>query len=252
MIVDANRKVWIKSYHKEVLAAFNKRRSCTQEWCKDEYFKLLAAGKTPPDPKLILKCSQRKINPQDDDEMEAFAWYWDHLLPGVGGAKHCWSPIIRHHNLISKAYLEDNESKLCIPASSEAFIALIYEGCFPKWNAIHEWQLANPGLKFSDAKEERKKPIYKSKFFETATGQKMFGGVPPETLIYFNELKGKINKARTHKNNIKKTLQLEQACLDLVQKKANVVVEQEKEEEPSTKKRKETVVTEIQTFGDEE
>jgi len=178
-IISTNRALWTKTYHKEVLAAFNKRRSYTQEWCKDEFFKLLDAGKTPPQPKLILKIAQQKINIKSSAEMEAFVWYWDHLLPGVEGAKQYWSPSYRHHDTISNAHLPNEENKLCITLGSEAFLALIYDGCYPKWLAIHEWQKANPGQKFSEAKGERKKPIYKSKYFDNTAGQKMFGGVPP-------------------------------------------------------------------------
>ena len=252
-VISNNRALWIKTYHKEVLAAFNKRRSYTQEWCKDEFFKLLEAGKTPPEPKLILKIAQRKVNLKKQEEMKAFVWYWDHLLPGVGGAKQYWSASIRHHETISKAHLPNEENKLCITIGSEAFLALIYDGCYPKWLAIHEWQKANPGQAFCKAKEERKKPIYKSKYFDNATGQKLFGGVPPETLEYFIELKELVKNGRESKRCAK----LEEACLALVQKENQVLEEEEEEDdsEGSSKKKKRKAVVlpkEIKTFGDEE
>jgi len=227
-----------------VLAAFNKRRSCTQEWCKDD--------KTPPEPKLILKIAQWKVSVKNKAEMDAFVWHWDHLLPGVGGTKQHWSPSIRHHDTILNAHLPNEENKLCLPVSSEAFLALIHDGCYPKWLAVHEWQKANPGHAFWKAKEERKKPIYKSKYFDNATGQKMFGGVPLQTLEHFIELKELVKKGRENKRCAK----LEEACLALVQKENKVLeAEEDEDSEGSTKKKKRKAVVlpkEIKTFGDEE
>jgi len=146
---------------------------------------------------------------------------WDHLLPGVGGAKQHWSPNIRHHDTISNAHLPNEENKLCITLGSEAFLALTHDGCCPKWLAIHhEWQKANPGQAFCKAKEERKKPTYKNKHFDNATGQKMFGGAPPQTLECFIELKELVKKGRENKRCAK--LELEEACLALVQKENEV------------------------------
>ena len=252
-IVAANRATWIKTYQKEVLSAFNKRRSYTQEWCKDEVTKLLHAGKVPPHPKAIKKCAMWKINPKNADEMKVYAWYWDKLLPGVGGAKHYWSPSIRHHCTISKAHLNNAENKLCIPVSSEAFIVLVYEGCYDKWLAMHKWQKENPNKKFHREMEERKKPIYKSKYFETTSGQKLFGGVPAETLQLFVQLKDAIKKGR----KTPKTAKLEEACLALVQEENQVAEDDEEEDaEGSGKKNKKgrakMMEEEIETFGDEE
>jgi len=126
--ISNNCTLWIKTHCKDLLAAFNKRSSCTQEWCKDdEFFKLLEAGKTPPEPKLILKMPQLKINVKNKAEMDASVWHWEHLLPGVGGANQHWSPNIRHHNTNSNAHLPNEENKLCITLGSEALLALIFD-----------------------------------------------------------------------------------------------------------------------------
>jgi len=250
-IVTDNRAAWIKTYHKEVLAAFNKRRSYAQEWCKDQVFKLLNKGEDVPTPALIMKCAQRKINPKSESEMEVFVWMWEHLLPGVGGAKLHWSPSVRHFNTISEAHLPNEPNKLCLPVSSEAFLVLIYEGCYAKWNAIHKWVKANPDKKFNKETEERKKPIYKSKYFDTATGQKMFGGVPPETLLRFNEIKALIKKGRASKKSAK----LEAKCLALVQKECEIEQQEGEEDQGSNSKKKKRapVIPEaVKTYGDEE
>jgi hypothetical protein len=187
-------------------------------------------------------------------EMEAFAWYWEHLLPAVGGAKAHWSPSIRHHFTISKAHLPNEPNKLCIPVSSEAFIVLVYEGCLPKWRAMHNWQVANPGKKFNKEKEEHKKAICRSKYFDTDTGQKMFGGAPPATLIRFNKQKELIKKGR----NSKKTAKLEEKCLVMLQQEHLGQQQEDEDEEDGgsgnkkAKKKTIPVPEAIKTFGDEE
>ena len=145
-----------------------------------------------------------------------------------------------------KAHLPNEPNKLCIPASSEAFLTLVYEGCYDKWLAIHKWQKENPTKMFAKENEECQKPIYKSRLFDSVTGQRMFGGVPPNTLTYFNKLKDLVKKGRSSK----KAAKIEEACLALIQKEHNVL-----EEGLSSKKRKTKpaiLPLEVKTYGDEE
>ena len=113
---------------------------------------------------LAVKCLQRKIDMNNDEEAEAFEWWWEKfLLKGIGD-KSLWKKDIRHCFAISEAKHQEDPDVPLIPASAEAFTAGVIFSNRERWEKawVHTRRTEfRPfaGKKFYETGQDNKKLI---------------------------------------------------------------------------------------------
>jgi hypothetical protein len=125
----------------------------------------------------------KKKNAQIKDNQNWFAWYHDKILAKVGG-RPFWPESVRHYQTISGATFPDDDSKLYITPSTEAFAVLCFENNKTKW--------PYEAKKGDDPKNEAMETQYTC----SKSGQNKFGGWNNAGRKRLVELVDKIKAAR--------------------------------------------------------
>jgi hypothetical protein len=142
VVIDQKRLMFCDVYSAHGREALNEQRSYVQTRGKTSAFDLLKNRNNGLYPvAAIIKVATRDIPSAEDDSdenarlMAIFVWYWEDYLPGFAG-NIFWSAAIRRAQTMSMATFK---SKRCIPCSTEAIAALMYENCAKKWVAMYNW-----------------------------------------------------------------------------------------------------------------
>ena len=131
-----------------------------------------------------------------------FDQYVDVILMKVVGKDH-WDKSIRLYQTVSKAEHKDRlKFKACITPGSEAFVYLLYENCFRKWDYMVEKTQKNE-------KMDKVFLVHMCVHTTCTAGQNMWGGWTEEGRVRFQEIKKKVIDARA-RDHVEK---MEQECL---------------------------------------
>lgn len=178
---------WIETYKTPIKkAVFSRRNYVTSELKNKVAFKhFLNKGRPLLSLANIIKCATRKIDPNDDDEMGMFMFYWTEILPKMVGSAN-WGKETKYYTTISKAKTKEDKPKRLITYSHEAMICVIWENNEKKWPELHEWK-SKPENKGKDM------PNMNGKYTITDGGQNEWGGWKAEGveayLAYGEEIK---------------------------------------------------------------
>lgn len=216
VIIEQKRETFADLYMGACREALNDQRSYVQSQSKDRAFKVLSAGQELFPWELVAKVAARDVpNPEEDKEeyekfVACFIWYWDELLPAVAGNVY-WKPSIRWNQCITIANID---GQACIPVSTEAMAALIYENCCDKWVAIYNYKEGDikSKKKIPKKKDDQESAQFKGKYSDDASGQAKYGGWSKAGLERFRDLVVAIKAGRASDG----TPNLEKFILDQV------------------------------------
>lgn len=145
---------------------------------------------------LNFCCLIRDIDLTDPGEYTAFKWYWEVALRKVGGVAG-WDKRIRHFTTISKAPFPQDPSLQQIDISTEAYVVLLWDNCFFKWNETLVWKKKHPNRKLTARRVNTKHmTIFKAQYTSQDGGQKKLGGWGPEGINRFNAIYDAISAAK--------------------------------------------------------
>jgi hypothetical protein len=226
VVIMQKRSDFINLYKDDVRDGLNQQRSYIQSQMKKVCDALLEKGKKLPTVEDIVSVATRSFPlPKDGDEaggkeyeriMEIFVWYWDVLLPCVAGNTY-WNKGIRRTQTISLA--ADKEETLCIPPSTEAMCAVMYDNCYGKWPKLKE--IKKKGGKIPKKKTDPGTKDVKGKYSDPLSGQSKYGGWSVTGLKEFNRLRKAVITGRA----LEDLPNVEKDCLGLV-RKANQLPEE--------------------------
>ena len=155
---------------------------------------------------LIKQCSLGNIDLDKEEIFKIYQWYMEEIAPKVVGSKI--SPtMFRLHNITSKGTMPgaSNNTPIYTP-SSRAFIYLMCENHWAKWQAMADWKKKNGKTKLlnqptkAQLKEEEKlpkskrnlanniMPMFTSKYTTASAGQAKYGGWKDSGIQRFQEL----------------------------------------------------------------
>jgi hypothetical protein len=252
--LDVKKRViaWIDTYFGVVTKEINEHRGYVQTQIRGFVLKYMQAnnGYFPPS-ELLLACLERKIDLNNEDQVQVFELYWDNLLSKAAGNKHDWSPAHSHYVRITDGAPPNNPNSLYITPSTEAFLVAVIESNEERWAETYRQKQANPGKQiafFPTWKDNTREPPTESadgkivyvygdeflgKYTEANKGQTRNPGWTKKGRNRFKALMA-LNKAAREKPE---TLALEQAFLNRLRAKYNLTC-RNKEEEDRNKRRK--------------
>ena len=176
----------------------------------------------------------------DAEAMRAkFVTYWDEMIPKVAG-RSSWGPGKRHQGLMSfmRKY-DDDDQELHVTPSDEAFLVVLWENGWKRWNAIKELRDKNLEL----TKEEERKEKYQTPYTVPKGGVQSFGGWNRTGRKRYKEVLELI-KASKDQEHVR---EVEEACLTQVR-----INNQCAEKEAARKKPKTTAQEEVVSDSDNE
>ncbi len=237
-LVDA-QEVWMAQWRAVIRKALNKQRNYVQQELRGLMERVFKAGKQDDFPNqqeilhLILREKLDEETPQEEREHyeKLFDNYWNVLIPKVAGHAN-WGPGKRHYLLLSSGREDDDnqEGPCYVTPADEAFLAVIWLNCYPKW--VYQEECRKKGLVADDNNELAKTPYTNSK-----AGQKKFGGWLKLGMDKYDELFQAIQKNRQEESDYIEGV--EQLALERIRKKEKV---EEKDANRKTKKRSKAVV----------
>jgi hypothetical protein len=202
---------WIETYKTHIKKALYAKRNYATSQLKLAAFQLFDKNKPFPTVAMVLKCVNRTIDVNNEEEMVVFQWYWEVLLPKMVGAAE-WGSTVRYYNTISAARLPDDARKRKLVTSShEGMILAIWDNNFEKWQYLFE-QAAQEENKGKKQKNEG------GKYTSTKKGQRQFGGWEPHGIEAFNRY---CEEASAGRRNPNRKL-LEKTTLELLRKRYNI------------------------------
>ena len=140
----------------------------------------------------------RDIDVEDQEEYEAFKFYWERGLSRVAGVTG-WDEQERHYTHIYQAswpYDESRNTKM-FNVSTEAFFQLLWENNFDRWVAQLSWLQNHPGQKLPKRTAANKHlPLYKGRFTNQDGGQQRMGGWTFAGIGRFNAIYDQIQEAK--------------------------------------------------------
>ena len=192
---DDNLEAFFHNYGEIIARTINVKRGDVQSGLKKAYEARAATGASMPDPTQLGDVIRRvglEFDPEDPsknaENREWFLWYWEHLLPKVGG-KNSWGHSIRCYGTISKHTLPDDPKKKYITSSDEALVLVLYENCGQRFPYSADCQ--KKGLKVDKSHKK-----YQSRWTDARAGQCKWGGWNLKGRMRYIELRGKISKAK--------------------------------------------------------
>ena len=218
-VILQKRADFINTYSPDVRDGFNAQRSYVQSEMKKRVDKShLDKDLDPPTVEDVYKVAARDIPPPSDTDpaqqaehdrlMEIFAWYWDVLLPPCAGNVY-WRSAIKTTMCISTA---NHDGAPCIPYSTEALAALMYDNCREKWIKMRALKKADKKAKIPKKKDDDNIEDFQGKYSDAASGQAKYGGWSSEGLEKFKETRTSVKTGRHSTNGAA----LERECLGLV------------------------------------
>ena len=216
--MDENIAAFCDIYGNEICKAINTRRSIVQGALGKAYTKRFLAGKPMPTPAQIKNIVLRKglvlveipegtqgeelaslqaINKEVEENRDFFEWYWECLLPCIGG-KHCWGYSVRNYTTISHGKFPDDPEKKYVTSSDEALVVILFENCGQRFP--FSAQLKAEGVTKLDEKTHMKDPKYQSKYSQDHLGNVQWGGWTDQGRKRYRTLRGIIatNKRKDH------------------------------------------------------
>ena len=189
----------------------SRRRSYVQQQMSKVLLNLMNSTHTGSGPEtdlcpsyeLFLKCALRDIDVDNEEEMVAFCWYWEHILSTNGGFSLWHKDDIKYNLLPSECTYKfedyDKEFKL-FPPATEAFFVLLYENCIDKWKHHALWKHDNPKERLPIMNKQNKdEPLHKTKYTITDIGQQKYGGWSKAGLEKFTALRKQVKASRLEK-----------------------------------------------------
>ena len=167
-----------------------------------------------------------------DEDFEIFEFYWDELLTKQVGS--CiWSKEVRRYKTICEAVRKEHSHKRLpmITPEDEAFTVLVIENSYDRW--LKEIAEEKDGS-LQEMKKKRPANYYNGLYTLTDSGQNEWGGWKVEGLELFNKYVDMNRAARKERN----TPAVEEACLQRLKKKHNIVCDDHKTQVHLNKKRK--------------
>ena len=260
-VIQQKRYDFMNTYSNDCREALNEQRSYVQSQMKKVAWKLCDEEGDPsalPTIEDIYKVANRMIPlpPEDpsaadaaeqqaehDRLMKVFLWYWDNLLPACAGNVY-WRDSIRRSMCISVANLD---GKPCIPPSTEAMTAIMYDNCSEKWGVMWQKKKDDPAYKIPKKRDDPDYDEMMPKYSDPTAGQSKYGGWSHEGLVKFVEAMGQIRKAR----QTEEAAQLEQICLQMVKDKYGVKAGAAEKTKKKGKKRKDPPTSVVMDFDEE-
>ena len=196
------RQEFCVKYNDWVKFCFGERRAYVQQQLKLVAMDFREEHGKMPTLEMFCKCAKREIDFQNEEEMAAMEWYWLKVLGTVGGYTG-WGDKAKFYNTpvsmtyISKAH-NPNQSYKLFPATTEAFMVVMYDNCVEKWEAMAVWKEQN-GAKMKLPRKSNKnkdEPIHKTKYTVSDKGQIKWAGWLDIGLQRFQELRTEIIASR--------------------------------------------------------
>jgi hypothetical protein len=195
-----------------VRTGLNEARNYAQSQCRCKAQKLLRHGKYLPTPKEVLVCAMRGDVGKTDQTMAIFDLYWDEWLFCILG-KPNWDVRFRHHGCISTTYDPSQGNRRRVTIGSEAFLVLMFENCYDKWQYMMEENMAG---RIHVNKHKRMETPYT----DPLAGQNKYGGWNPAGKKRFKALGDMIHAAQAKEPGHVKMVK--EACLARLRAKHNV------------------------------
>ena len=172
---DDNIEAFANTYGDEICKVINNKRSNAQSGLKKAFLDRAANGLTFPDPDQLLAIVKRKGLDFDANDpaknaqaREWFMWYWECLLPKVGGIDR-WGYSIRNFGLISEHAPKNDSHTKFITSSDEALVVTLYENCGQRFPYLAHCQAMK-------TEHDQQHKSYQSKYSDSHSGQSKWGG----------------------------------------------------------------------------
>ena len=204
-----DRNHFIHTYSAHIKKAVFDQRSYVQTEFRKIFFKCKKKGEHFPTVEELTKCIARDIN--TEDEFKVFMYYCEEFLGKMVGASE-WSVKTRCFTTISAATRQNMDVPLISP-SDEAFVALVVDNCYKRWDN----EAKEEGTRPPDAPKP-KKIATNGKYRVTDGGQSKYGGWNGDGIAKYNELLAMTKEARKSE----RCKQVEECCLQLMQAKHKI------------------------------
>ena len=184
---------WTATYKSHIKKALYAKRNYATSQIKLAANDLFKNNESVPTVAMIQKCINRTIDVNDPEEMKAFQWYWEVLLPKMVGASE-WGNTVRYYTTIYAAKIPgDAKNRKLVHYSHEAMIMAIWDNNIDKWRELYDWSIlpANQGKKQKNSG---------GKYTSTTKGQRQFGGWEPSGIEAYNRYCEEAKLGRTIPN----------------------------------------------------
>jgi hypothetical protein len=206
-------QLWCDENSDLVRTGLNEARNYAQSQCRTKAQKLLGLGKYLPTPEEVLVCAMRGDVGKTDQTMGIFDLYVDELIFCILG-KPNWDVRFRYHGCISTTYDPSWSGDVRrVSIGSEAFLVLMFENCYDKWQYMMEEKLAK---RTPNKKHKRMQTPYT----DALAGQNKYGGWNVAGKKRFKALGDMIHAAQAKEPGHVKMV--EEACLARLRAKHNV------------------------------
>lgn len=170
---------WIATYKTHIKKALYAKRNYATSQIKLSAWNKFEAKENLPTVAMVRKCVNRTIDVNNVEEMEAFTWYWEVLLPKMVGANE-WGSTVRYYTTISAAKLpNDPRNRKLVTYSHEGMLLAIWDNNFEKWHELYAWSQEPENMK-------KKQRNTGGKYTSTNRGQRQFGGWEPNGIDAYN------------------------------------------------------------------
>lgn len=198
---------WVETWGKTVNKALNNVRgyACTE--IKKKMFDYWEEHGTVPSLDEFRACLTRRIDPNNQDELALFAFWWDQILDGACANKFDWCEDHRLYLKISTAAPYPSQGRpnraedLYMNPSTEAFALIVLENYLAQWVGQFEWKKLHKKKKIPAYKKPVNRTADDPNFPETKwtnphAGQQTYCGWDKEALKQFEEYKNLNKTAR--------------------------------------------------------
>ena len=252
----AARENWLRVYSCVVTSEINKCRSYVIGRIRDAVgdYRDAHDGKFYS-VKELRKCSIRKINTVEEEEM--FVFYIDKLLPRATGNTDHWGLTKRCFETPSMCAFPEDPEKLFVPPSTEGFLMVVLEGYWLVWEKQWNYKkLHGKKAELPCPRGTKEKPLtdddklWLSKYTNMDAGQREFGGWKTTGINRFVEYTGNCKKSRA----VAKAATVEAKALPVVRANNKITVATLAEYTDKKRKSPTTVAEEMEaivTYGDE-
>ena len=156
-----NRAFFLRNFAQACTKALNEQRQKVQSGIQKAWKKFYQDnGQVGPDFDLLKRVVTRDFTDEEivlaqkddqgkfigtdtfnftDEQKEVFCWWVDTVLPIAAGHKNGFDKNIRHYSPISDAYLDQKNTMLAIPPSTEAYALACIENSMDRWKKSEEW-----------------------------------------------------------------------------------------------------------------
>jgi len=207
----AAQKEWVVENIEHVRTGMNEARNYAQSQLRTEVLRCIKSGKLVLKPDEVLDCVTREpYLHEDPTKFPIFDYYHNTLLMKVN-FKEWWDKDVRHYKTISKAKNEEYNNYASIDAGTEAFLFVLYENCYDKWQYLAECD--KEGKKY-----DPKDPRMNCPYTDSDVGQNKYGGWNRAGRQRWIKVREKVQEARERDH----VADMEEACLARIQEAEGV------------------------------